>query len=1048
MNDISVVPVIGHRYVILDQIGAGGMGTVHRAKDRLTGETIALKRVLLPSGNLTHSTEVDGKDHYLSIAMEFRTLAGLRHPHIISVLDYGFDTEKKPYFTMELLKNAQTITQAAKDQPLATQVRLVNEMLLALAYLHRRGVIHRDLKPDNVLVTEAGAVKLLDFGLASDTTTKSNPDETNDIGGTMAYMSPELFTGGMPHVASDLYAAGMIAYEIFTGGYPFNLESFGTLLNNILEVKPHTGLLDADLAEVLDSLLAKDPTQRPQNANLVIRTLSEATSQPIPPESQTILESFLQASKFVGRDQELHQLQVMLKGAANGESTCVLIGGESGVGKSRLVDELRTRALVQGAMVLRGQSISEVSLPYQLWRDPLRRLVLSTEVSDLEAGILKEIVPEISTLLERDIPEVAELSGAVWRQRLDLTIVDLIKRQRDPLVIILEDLQWADESLSPLQQLLQVNNQLDHLLILGTYRSDETPDLPKSLPDAQHIMLQRLNEREMADLSESMLGEVGKQRKVLDLLKREAEGNAFFMVEVVRVLAEEAGRLQNITVATLPPRVFAGGVRQIVERRLGRVPDWAKPPLRVAAVIGRQLDLRVFQDVYTPDAGAMKLEAWLAVCSDAAVLEIQDNVWRFSHDKIRERLLADLPVDERPQLRREVAEAIERLYPDDESYAEVLMEHWREAGNTAKEVMYISKVANTLVRFTAEYDKAQRLLERGIQLTDAKHLLHPEFLNYLSEIHWRQGNYNAAKPYAEDALALARPVNQWQEAARSLTHLGIISIYQGNFDSANQYFEDNLQISREHDDLKGTAHSLNNLGNLANMRGEFTKAADYHQLALQMRRDIGDQHGVAGSLANIGIVAEVQGDYKAANDYYQQCLEIFQEIGDRHSIASILGNMGHIAHAQKDYTAAYTYYENSLEISREIGDRRGIAEALNNLGLTMTALRDHGALAKLTEALLIAHAQDATPVVLEVVASFVQFYHRNGLQARAAELLSLVETHPATIVQVKQSLDGIRVDLRGDLGEEAFNTHVEAGKTLDLDQVVKELLSEGGYAIE
>src|SRR5258707_1825583 len=161
-------------------------------------------------------------------------------------------------------------------------------------------------------------------------------------------------------------------------------------------------MLDKDLADVLNRLLDKSAGQRYASADETISALCAATSQPIPAEDAALRESFLQAAQFVGREAEFARLKTALDETIGGHGSAWLVGGESGVGKSRLLDELRTRSLVAGALVLRGQAVEGGGLPYQLWRDPARRLALSTSLTDLEAGIVKEVVPDIGALLERD----------------------------------------------------------------------------------------------------------------------------------------------------------------------------------------------------------------------------------------------------------------------------------------------------------------------------------------------------------------------------------------------------------------------------------------------------------------------------------------------------------------------------------------------------------------------------------------------------------------------------------------------------------------------
>jgi hypothetical protein len=551
--DPHTVDTIGKRYLLHERLGEGGMGVVHRATDRLAGRDVALKRVLRPAEHLLFASRQEGRqeseaDLPLALAWEFQTLATLRHPNIISVLDYGFDAQRRPYFTMDLLAGARNILEAGAGQPLAVQVDLLVQILQALAYLHRRGILHRDLKPANVLV-QAEQARLVDFGLSV------AAEHAGGRTGTLAYMAPEVLDRQAASVAADLYSVGMIACELLTGRYPFDTSSRDALMDDILDKTPEVNLPGGAvaLADIVGRLLAKVPEARYPDANQVIAALCAAADLAAPPETQAIRESFLQAARLVGRAPELALLSEALSGALQGHGSSWLVGGESGVGKSRLLDELRTLALVQGAWVLVGQSVSEGRRPYMLWRDIVRWLALQTELSDLEAGVLKTLAPDLDALLERSVPAAPEVDRQATLERLVGVIEAMFRRQKQPVVLILEDLQWAMEGMDVLTRLNRAAPDLP-LLILGSYRDDERLDLPYLLPEMRLLKLERLNNENIARLSESMLGPNGLQPPVLGLLQRETEGNVFFLVEVVRALAEETGRLDRIGSGSLGAR--------------------------------------------------------------------------------------------------------------------------------------------------------------------------------------------------------------------------------------------------------------------------------------------------------------------------------------------------------------------------------------------------------------------------------------------------------------------------------------------------------------
>ncbi len=471
--------MIGKRYEIIEELGAGSMGTVYRAVDRLTGQAVALKQVRVPAERLEFGSRGAGDDPRVTLAQEFRILASLRHPNIISVLDYGFDDTRQPYVTMELLDHAQTLLDAAQDQPMPARLDLLVQLLQALTYLHRRGVLHRDLKPSNVLVVNH-VVKVLDFGLS----VMNEQSPTGEVAGTPNYMAPELWDGEPATKQSDLYAFGVIAYRVISGKLPYNSSSIQKLYYELLNTSPDLDALGDNmmLKFVIGRLLAKTPDERLPDANRVLVLLNQATAQKFTTETAATRESFLQAATFVGREAELTRLTQVLDQAQQGHGSGWLIAGESGVGKSRLLDELRTRALVNGIVVLRGQAVSEGRAPYDLWRDVIRWLILLAEPNDRDASVLKTLVPDIGKLLNRTIPDPLEVTLQAAYARLVAAVMGLFKAAEQPMLLILEDLHWADsESLSILARLSAQVSDLP-LLIVGTYRDDEIPSLPTQLP--------------------------------------------------------------------------------------------------------------------------------------------------------------------------------------------------------------------------------------------------------------------------------------------------------------------------------------------------------------------------------------------------------------------------------------------------------------------------------------------------------------------------------------------------------------------------------------
>jgi tetratricopeptide (TPR) repeat protein len=990
----SIQP-LNARYQLLSQLGEGSMGAVYRGYDRLSGTEVALKLVAIDA--------IDADELRLALAHEFRTLAGLRHPHIISVLDYGFDSRRQPFFTMELLAKAQSILAVGIDLPLADKVDLLLQALEALAYLHRRGVLHHDLKPDNMLVT-SGRVRLLDFGLAA----LADQHRDNDAFGTLQYLAPEVI-GGQPYTtAADLFSLGVIAYELLVGSHPIDSTTVRGFLQALRNTPPDLAPLAAqpELAAIIGQLLAKTPAERPASAQEVISALRHARS--LPEQADTaIRESYLQAATFVGREAELLQLTAALDEARQRQGSAFLIGGESGVGKSRLLDELRTQALVQGFYVLRGQAVEGGGRPYEVWRQPLRHLAVAATISDLEASILAELVPDIGELLGRAVVVAAPLDSAAHQERLHLTIVDVLRRQPQPILLLLEDLHWASESLQPLKVLDRFVSRLE-LVVVATYRSDERPNLPEELPGGMYpILLERLQANEIAALSSAMLDGNAASPELVDLLQRETEGNVFFVVEVVRELAKKAGDLAQIGHMSLPRAVLSGGVQQAARRRLAQVPSWAYPMLQAVAVAGRELDLRLVAQL----AEGTNLDAWFHVCAEAMVLEVSDQRWRFSYAKLREVLLADIADDLRPMLHRQVASAIEAVYPSDKAWAAILADHWYAAADVLQTLHYTLIAAEQLLT-TGDAQQTLLLVERAILLAHqhgttaaneawlcyyaaASHealarypqalagytlalelatkaeqpVLIRQVMYGLTTTLMDQGETQAARQSAEQLLLVAQAAgDQINEAAAHRLLAWIFNITDS--EQAAQHLYQGLAIATAIGDARREAHALNMLGVYHFQRlGAFREGIGYLERSLHYFETSGERRELAGMLGNIGYARMHLGEYDQARVALEQALSLNRALGSLRGASYSLNNLGEVAMREGNLAEARTHYLESIAIKREIGERYGLAYSLGYLGWVASCLGDRpAAVAAIRECLQLATTHEyATETLLALV---------------------------------------------------------------------------------
>lgn len=918
------------RYLIAEEIGVGGMGIVYKAYDRLSQTWVALKSLSIPVNLLSDASTETATRYLRHLAEEFQTLSRLRHPNIISVLDFGFSDIGQPFLTMTLLEESADIIEACANRPLEEKISFVLRLLQALAYLHRRGIVHRDLKPENILIAD-GEVRLLDFGLSALRGQIVEPQ------GTIVYLAPEVFDGKQIQETVDLYSVGVLLYQLLTGAVPFSATTPEALIEKIKFQSPNFDVLPEQIQQVIRQLLAKHPRDRYPTAYDAILALSAAFGLSQPIETRAIRESYLQTASFVGRRTELERLNTALEYTRRQQGNVWLIGGRSGVGKSRLINELRINALVQRFTILRGQAVNSGRLPFQMWRDAIRRLLLDTSTSAAEASILKEIIPDVAELINKHVPDIRSLEGPPAQQRLVQTIVNLFRRIEKPTLLILEDLHWVVEDLELLEQITNIVETLP-LMIVGSYRSEEQRDLPLNFHNAHTILLESFNRQEIAEMSKGMLGVSAVKEDFVSLLERETEGNAFFLVEVVRALADEVGTLHDIDNMPLPAHISPGGLVEVIQRRLKHVPQDARRFLAYAAVAGRRLDVKLLTAAM--NVNQSQVNRWLLACDDAAVMEMQENQWRFTHDKLRETLLRELTAEQRRQINHTLATTLEHLYEPSEASDALLAEYWHAADNIERELIFAVRAAQRW-RLTSSFQEIVKIAERVFESSDPENAEARELMLIAGEALLRLGNLDDAQILFERCLNITDVIPDPKHRAAALYGLGTLAALRGDNATTQQAIRTALDEFRILNDQTGAARCYNMLGSLATRQGNMERSQKLRERSLKLFRKADNTQGIADVLNNMGATAADVGEYEKALNYYQESYELRLQLGERFGIGMSLSNMGMVFARLGQYTAAWVSLEKGMEYYQEISYREGIAWVYNELGIVATKQEEY-----------------------------------------------------------------------------------------------------------
>lgn len=647
--DPRIDTLLDGRYRLLGKIGAGGRSVVYRARHEEMGRSVAVKFL----GGRSDAQALE------RFRREGRAAGLLNHPFVVTVHDFRVSTEGDPYLVMELCEAGSLADELAATgrPPFARTAEVMECVAAAIAAAHRAGIVHRDLKPANVLVTATG-VKVADFGLA---TLAEEHDPSPGLTGEHAvgsphYMSPEQCEGRTADALSDQYSLGVIAYEMLTGELPFDAETIGGVLvkHLTLDARPPVLLDPAVPRAASDAVLralAKEPKSRfPSVTDFAetltralrsvssdvarrastkpvrsVTTLETATADAVAPlpagdgaeRTQTLAPAARDAEPGpIARDSQLREMNRRLLEALRGRGGCVLIAGEAGTGKTTLVNafllnELKARPEILAVTGRCSEHFgsAEAYLPFL---EVVSRLASSLErgrVARFLATLAPTWLAQLPASLRSGLPEALEESApAPAQERMPRELADFLAVLTTirPLILVLEDVHWADKSSVDLLGYLASRVTEMRLLVVASYRpselelqrhplraalrsfsssssvSGEVVPVPFSTADVEAFLVRELAAAVDPD--------------VVRFVHRKTEGNPLFVVNFVRHLRETGAlRVENGRAAAARPLSEIGdevpeGVTGLVLSQLERLDEEDRRLLQLASVMGDAFD--------------------------------------------------------------------------------------------------------------------------------------------------------------------------------------------------------------------------------------------------------------------------------------------------------------------------------------------------------------------------------------------------------------------------------------------------------------------------
>ncbi|HKP59710.1 MAG TPA: protein kinase [Polyangiales bacterium] len=655
----ALAPIrIADRYTLFEQLGAGGTATVHRARDELSGRTVALKQL---------GAALAGKRRAMLEALferEYQTLVRLKHPRIIEVYDYGL-TGAGPYYSMELLDGSDL--QQLSPLPVEQACRYLRDLASSLALIHAHRLLHRDVTPRNVRLTPDGRCKLIDFGALA------GFGAPNELVATPAYSAPEVLRRMSLDQRSDLFALGAVGYFALTGRHAFyaaRLEVLEELwLTPPLAPSKHVAGIPAELDSLILSLLSIDPLARPSSAAAVIDRLNVLAG--LPPEDELAAESYLSSGRIVGRAKPLGWGRHCISRARTGSGTTILLEGPAGIGRTRVLEELALEAQLRGTLVLKADARA-TSGSFGLVSTLALQLLdscpdLARQEGRPHAGLIGHLRPELREKLGETAPTTLSPNPserlALFQQALHEWFV-AVARQR-PLLVAADNLSAADESSAAFLAALSGKTHELPLVVLWSLRTGEAIAAPvpvKALAKrSDRLSLSGLGLAGCEEFVRSLFGDVDNAGRVARVLFEHTGGNPRHCTDLARLMVQRKVAKYAAGTWVLPLQLaheqLPSRMEEIVAAKLADLSADAREVAEALSIYTAPVSIERCLQSSERVQGSQALAA-LDELVAAEILCIENDHYRFVQSSVGATVLAQLDAERTRELHVRAAEAL------------------------------------------------------------------------------------------------------------------------------------------------------------------------------------------------------------------------------------------------------------------------------------------------------------------------------------------------------------------------------------------------------
>lgn len=950
---------LGKRYRIESILGEGGMGAVYRAHDRELNRTVALK-VIRPELT-TRPTAVERFKREIFLASK------VTHRNVLRIHDLG-EAGGLRFISMHYVEgtNLKDLLRREGRLPIERALPLIHQIGEALQAAHEAGVVHRDLKPQNVLIDREGRPYIADFGISRSLEAGATMTETGALLGTVDYMSPEQARGEQVDHRSDIYSLGMIIYEILAGSVPFRSDNpLSVMMQRVHQDAPTLRQARSDIPPWLSSIVSRAMARKVDARYESVRDLlRDLDRHRISIAWRRLLKSRVLVPACGGL--------LLLAGLATGiyywldrpptfevpKVSLVLLPFRNATGDERY------EWIEAGLPSLLRADLMQSSALSPVGEERLQKVLEGLKIAD-PADIRPSTLRRVANLLGVDNMVTGSLMKAGDRFRLEVSLTQAGASTVSPGAAILLEGE-GEESLFTMVDALTLRIR-DQLGVSRTRREADrvATDLTTGSVEALRLYSEGLalaragNQLDAARRLEAALERDG-EFAVARALLAETYDRLGYGDRAVEEADKAAGNLRNVSTYEAT-RIRAVRARlasdlQAAEkayRKLSEISPNSAEPL---------LDLALVQE----DQG--ELEAALESLERVLALDPKHPNARFALGRVQIKL----------------GNATEAL----REFNTALGLHL-ELGNEEGRAEVLNGLGNTydfLGRYDEALDHYRQSLAIRREIGDRRGM--SVALMNVAMIYGVQGHYEEAIGAAREAVKVSTDIGDWRGLSDAYSTLGDIYEQSGHTEEALRAYQESLKIVRRVGDDAALAREYASIGYINYVLGRYLEAFFFHKEALEKRRQMGDRADIIQSLVDMGIVEEVQGRYEESIELYLEALSLAREAGQTEPVSIALASLANVHADQGEYGTALKLVAEAEAAARETGGVRLIAACLGSRGNTLRRVGDHaGAETSLAKALALARDANNTPLVAEILVYLGDLQLARGRRERAAATL-------------------------------------------------------------